>query len=101
MEGDLAHFDSTSIRPSCSIQPWKAAFCTQGGIGRVAALGVWSHPLSIVGYILRGQILPVTVSFFTGLKLPLIQGDQQAMLAVAILAGLKVFNTLLHTVLSR
>jgi hypothetical protein len=43
----------------------------------------------------------VTVSFFTGLKLPLIQGDQQAMLAVAILAGLKVFNTLLHTVLSR
>jgi hypothetical protein len=76
------------------------AICAQGGIGRVAALGVWSHPLSIVGYILGGLILLVLVSVFTGLKLPLIAGDRQALLAITILAGLKVFNALLHTLLS-
>ena len=77
------------------------AICAQGGIGRVAALGVWSHPLAIVGYILGGLILLVTVSAFTGLKLPLIDGDRQALLAVTILAGLKVLNALLHTLLGR
>ena len=76
------------------------AICAQGGIGRVAALGVWSHPLAIVGYILGGLILLVTVSAFTGLKLPLIDGDRQALLAVTILAGLKVLNALLHTLLA-
>ena len=77
------------------------AICAQGGIGRVAALSVWSHPLSIVGYLLGGLILLVTVSAFSGLKLPLIDGDRQALLAVTILAGLKVLNALLHTLLSR
>ena len=67
------------------------AICAQGGIGRVAALGVWSHPLAIVGYILGGLILLVTVAAFTGLKLPLI----------TILAGLKVLTALLHNLLSR
>ena len=28
--------------------------CSQGGIGRVAAIGQWSHPLSILGYVLGG-----------------------------------------------
>lgn len=77
------------------------AICAQGGIGRVAALGVWAHPLSIIGYILGGLILLVTVSVFTGWKLPLITGDRQALLAVTILAGLKVLNALLHILLTR
>lgn len=25
------------------------AICSQGGIGRIAATGMWSHPLSILG----------------------------------------------------
>jgi len=77
------------------------AICAQGGIGRVAALGVWSHPLAIVGYILGGLILLVTVAAFTGLKLPLITGERQALLAITLLAGLKVLTALLHTLLSR
>ncbi len=75
--------------------------CTQGGIGRIAATGQWSHPLAIVGYILGGLILLITLAVFVGWKLPYIQNDQQALIAIAILAGLKVVNALTHYLLSR
>ena len=75
--------------------------CTQGGIGRIAATEEWSHPLSIIGYILGGLILLITLAVFVGWKLPLIANDQQALLAVAILASLKVVNAVTHYVLSR
>ena len=75
--------------------------CTQGGIGRIAATEEWSHPLSIIGYILGGLILLITLAVFVGWKLPLIANDQQALLAVAILASLKVVNAVTHYLLSR
>ena len=75
--------------------------CTQGGIGRVAATGQWTHPLSIVGYILGGLILLITLAVFVGWKLPYIQNDQQALLAIAILASLKVVNAVTHYLLAR
>ena len=75
--------------------------CTQGGIGRVAATSQWSHPLSIIGYILGGLILLITLAVFAGWKLPYIQNDQQALLAIAILAGLKVVNAVTHYLLAR
>ena len=49
--------------------------CTQGGIGRVAATGQWTHPLSIIGYILGGLILIITLAVFVGWKLPFIAND--------------------------
>jgi hypothetical protein len=75
--------------------------CTQGGIGRIAATGQWIHPLSIIGYILGGLILLITLAIFVGWKLPYIQNDQQALLAIAILAGLKIVNALTHYLLAR
>jgi hypothetical protein len=75
--------------------------CSQGGIGRVAATGEWSHPLSIIGYILGGLILLITLAVFVGWKLPLIANDQQALLAIAILASLKVANAVTHYLLAR
>ena len=77
------------------------AMCTQGGIGRIAATGQWSHPLSFFGYVLGGLILFITLAVFTGWKLPLIQSDQQALMAIAILASLKVLNAVTHFLLSR
>jgi hypothetical protein len=77
------------------------SICTQAGIGRIAATGQWSHPLAIVGYILGGMILLITASVFLGWKLPLIQNDQQALIAIAILAGLKIVNAVTHYLLSR
>ena len=71
--------------------------CSQGGIGRVAAIGQWSHPLSILGYVLGGLILLVATSVFVGWKLPYIQTDQQALLAIAILASIKVVNAVVHS----
>jgi len=73
--------------------------CSQGGIGRVAASGQWSHPLSILGYLLGGLILLVALSVFTGWKLPYIRTDQQALLAIAILASLKVVASFAHSFL--
>ena len=77
------------------------AICTQGGIGRVAATGEWTHPLSIIGYLLGGTILLITLAVFVGWKLPYIQNDHQALLTVAILASLKVVNAVTHDLLSR
>lgn len=75
--------------------------CSQGGIGRVAATGEWSHPLSIIGYLLGGLILLITLAVFVGWKLPLIANDQQALLAIAILASLKLVNAVTHYLLAR
>jgi hypothetical protein len=75
--------------------------CTQGGIGRVAATGQWNHPLSIIGYILGGLVLFITLAGFVGWKLPYIQNDQQVLLAIAILASLKVVNAVAHYLLSK
>ena len=75
--------------------------CTQAGIGRIAATGQWTHPLAIVGYVLGGTILIVAASVFVGWKLPFIQNDQQALIAIAILAGLKIVNAVTHYLLAR
>jgi hypothetical protein len=77
------------------------AICTQGGIGRVAATGQWSHPLSILGYVLGGLILFITLAVFVGWRLPIIQNDQEALIAIAILTGLKVVNAVTHYLLFR
>jgi hypothetical protein len=77
------------------------SICTQAGIGRIAATGQWSHPLAIVGYVLGGTILIIATSVFVGWKLPFIQNDQQALIAIAILAGLKIVNAVTHYLLSR
>ncbi len=75
--------------------------CTQAGIGRIAATGQWTHPQAILGYILGGLILLITLSVFVGWKLPYIQSDQHALLVIAILAGLKVVNAVTHYLLAR
>ena len=76
------------------------SICTQGGIGRISATGQWSHPQAIIGYILGGLILLITLAVFVGWKLPFVQNDQQALIAIAILAGLKVLNAVTHYLLS-
>jgi len=77
------------------------AICTQGGIGRIAATGQWSHPQAILGYLLGGSILLITLAVFAGWKIPYVQSDQQALLLIAILAALKVVNAVTHYLLSR
>jgi hypothetical protein len=76
------------------------AICAQGGIGRVAAAQQWLHLQSILGYLLGGLILLITLAVFVGWKLPLIQTDQQALIVIGILAGLKVINAFVHSLLA-
>lgn len=75
--------------------------CTQAGIGRIAATGEWSHPQAIIGYILGGLILIIAAAALLGWKLPYIQSEQQALLVIAMLAGLKVVNAVIHYWMSR
>jgi hypothetical protein len=75
--------------------------CSQAGIGRIAATGQWSHPQAIIGYILGGLILLIALAVFIGWKLPWIQNDQQALIAIAILVGLKFVNAITHYLLAR
>jgi hypothetical protein len=75
--------------------------CTQGGIGRIAATGQWTHPQAIIGYILGGLILLSTLFVFAGWKIPYIANDQQALLFIAVLASLKVVNAVIHYWISR
>lgn len=77
------------------------AICTQGGIGRIAASGQWLHPQAILGYVLGGAILLIALTVFVGWKLPFIRNDQQALLAIAILAALKMLNAVTHSLLFR
>lgn len=70
--------------------------CTQGGIGRIAATGEWSHPLAIVGYILGVLILVFSVAVFFNINLPFLASPQQAFLVIAGLIGLKVLNAFAH-----
>jgi hypothetical protein len=77
------------------------AICSMGGIGRVAALGEWTHPLSILGILLGAGILFIGAATIFGLRLPFIQSDLQAVIIVAVLAVVKIAGTVLHSVLPR
>ena len=59
------------------------------GIMQVAESGRWASPMAIVGYLLGAIILVVFISTLTGRNLPLIQNDNQAVIAIAILMGVK------------
>jgi hypothetical protein len=48
-----------------------------------------------------GAILLTALAVFVGLKLPFIQNDQQALIAIAVLTGLKVLNAVTHYLLAR
>jgi hypothetical protein len=70
------------------------AMCGLGGIGQVGASGKWTSPLAIAGYLLGTAILVVILSAFTGWKLPLIQGEAQA---VAAVGGMMLVKFLIGT----
>lgn len=77
------------------------SICTQGGIGRIAATGQWTHPLAIVGYILGASILILAVCVFFNISLPFLASQQQAFLVIAVLLGAKMVNAFAHYFLFR
>jgi hypothetical protein len=75
--------------------------CALGGIGRVSALGQWTHPLSILGYLVGVLILVIGIATIFGWKLPYIQNDVQAVIIVSILTAAKIIFSVLHSLLVR
>lgn len=63
--------------------------CALGGIGQVGQSGRWASPFAIAGYLLGTAILVVMIATFTGWKLPLVQDETQAVVAVGILMAVK------------
>jgi peptidoglycan/LPS O-acetylase OafA/YrhL len=59
------------------------------GIKQVSTSGHWASPMAIVGYLLGAIILVVFVSALMGRNLPFVQNDDQAVLAIALLMGVK------------
>jgi peptidoglycan/LPS O-acetylase OafA/YrhL len=59
------------------------------GIKQVAASGRWVSPLAIVGYLLGAMIVVVFVTAIIGGNLPFVQNDDQAVVAIALLIGIK------------
>jgi hypothetical protein len=72
------------------------ALCMQGGIGKVAAVNDWAHPLSILGYLLGALILVVVAAGLFGKSLPLVSGERSAFIAAATLMAAKFLFTSVH-----
>jgi hypothetical protein len=77
------------------------AICAQGGIGRVAAAGRWTHPLSIFGYLLGAAILLLAAAVFFNIELPFIASPQQGLVVIVALMAAKVFISVVHSLLDR
>lgn len=75
------------------------AMCTMGGLKEVGAAGLWAHPLAILGIVLGILILLVGAAGLFGFRLPLITGEKQTLVAAAVLIGLKVLNSVVHSLL--
>jgi hypothetical protein len=70
--------------------------CSRGGIGRVAASGVWWHPFSIIGYLLGAVIIGIGIAALFGKNIPPLTGYYQSFTAVAVIAAIKLALTTIH-----
>lgn len=77
------------------------AICSQGGIGRVADAGQWTHPLAIVGYLLGASILLLATAIVFNVRLPFLSSPQQGVIIMVVLIGAKFLNSALHYFLGR
>lgn len=71
------------------------AMCTRG-IGRVAALGAWGHPLAILGYLVGALILLIAAVGLSGKPLLWISTPRDAVVTAALLTALKLALSTLH-----
>ena len=71
------------------------AMCT-AGIGRVAARGAWLQPMSMLAYLIGALILVVVGATLLGIRLPYLPSPRAAIVAVLVLAAVKILITRLH-----
>jgi uncharacterized membrane protein len=76
------------------------AMCARG-IGSVAARGAWTHPLSILGYLVGVLILVIALSLLADRPFLSISTTRHAILAVALLSAAKLAFSSLHRSLSK
>jgi hypothetical protein len=76
------------------------AMCT-AGIGKVAARGEWLHPMAILGYVIGILILLIVGTALFDIPLPLIDSTRAAIVAVVLLAIVKIALTQLHRAIAQ
>ncbi len=69
------------------------------GIGRVAAVNGWAHPVSILGYLVGALILVIIAAGLMSKPLPMITDSRSALIAATSLVGVKMLLTLVHPLL--
>ncbi len=75
------------------------AICSRAGIGRVAAIKAWAHPLSIIGYVLGGIIILIGLAALFGKHIPPLNSYHQSFIAVVVIAAVKVVLATIHRLL--
>lgn len=74
------------------------ALCSRG-IGRVAAASAWTHPLSIMSYLVGAAILVITVLAGLNISIPIISSARNALLVIIALIGIKYVISITHMVI--
>jgi hypothetical protein len=72
------------------------AICAQIGIGRVSASGAWTHPFSIIAYLLGAAIILIGLAALFGKPIPPLANYRQSFLAVVTIAVIKLVLTTIH-----
>lgn len=66
------------------------------GVSRISATGQWTHPLTIIGYILGALTMLTAAAGYFGYRLAFIQNPREAMIAVSALMVTKFVLSIIH-----
>ena len=69
------------------------------GMGHSLATYGWRDPINLIGTVLGVAILLLVLAVLVGVQVPLIAGDREAFIAVAVLGATKIALAGLRTVL--
>jgi hypothetical protein len=77
------------------------AMCAVGGIGPTLANYGFASPIFIIGAVLGILMLLIPGAVLVGVKLPLIGGEHEAIIALAVLGAVKILVNVIFTFLMK
>jgi drug/metabolite transporter (DMT)-like permease len=69
------------------------------GISKISATGQWTHPLTILGYILGVLTMLIAAAGYFGLRFAFIQSSGSSFIAVSILMIIKFVFAVVHSLI--
>ena len=71
------------------------------GVSRISATGQWTHPLTIIGYLLGILAMPIAAAGYFGFRLAFIHDPRGAMITVGILMAVKLVLSIVHRLIQK